>query len=74
MVADAPQIDAPVPVIAQAEMQLFVSRDADREWAKAVVAIRHGFGGHLWGPDEYVSRERNEGRIGEFFKPRWEPP
>jgi 6-phosphogluconate dehydrogenase len=54
-------------VIAQAVMPLFISRDTDRDWAKAIVTMRHGFGGHPWGPDEAVARERREGRAGDIF-------
>lgn len=69
LLLDALQMEAPVPVIAQAVMQLFVSRDADRDWAKAIVMMRHGFGGHPWGPNEDVARERREGRVGDVFRP-----
>ena len=69
LVADALRMEVPVPVIGQAVMQLFASRDKGKEWAKAVVAMRHGFGGHPYGPDEDIARERSEGRVGEIVKP-----
>ncbi len=69
LVADALRMEVPVPVISQAVMQLFASRDKGREWAKAVVAMRHGFGGHPYGPDEDIAKERREGRVGEIYKP-----
>ncbi len=56
-------------VIARSVMQLFTSRDERRTWARAVAAMRHGFGGHLFGPDESIRRERREGRVGEVFRP-----
>lgn len=65
---DALRMDVPVPVIAQSVMQLFVSRDMNRTWAKAIVMLRHAFGGHPWGPDETVARERREGRVGDVFR------
>jgi 6-phosphogluconate dehydrogenase len=70
LVADALRMEVPVPVIAQAVMQLFASRDEGQEWAKAIVAMRHGFGGHPFGRDEKVAKERTEGRVGEFVRPK----
>jgi 6-phosphogluconate dehydrogenase len=51
-------------------MQLFASRDERKEWAKAIVAMRHGFGGHPYGRDDDIVKERREGRVGEFVKPK----
>jgi 6-phosphogluconate dehydrogenase len=70
LVADALRMEVPVPVIAQAVMQLFASRDENKDWAKAIVAMRHGFGGHPYGRDEGIVKERREGRVGEFVKPK----
>ena len=69
LVADALRMEAPIPVISQSVMQLFASRDQTRAWAKAIVAMRHGFGGHPFGPDAAVVRERREGRVGDIFRP-----
>lgn len=66
LVNDAMQMEVPVPVIAQSVMQLFASRDDDQVWAKAVAMMRHGFGGHPFGSDEAIARERREGRVGRF--------
>jgi len=66
LVADALRMEAPVPVIAQSVMQLFASRDERKNWARAIVMMRHGFGGHPYGPDEAIARERREGRVGEI--------
>jgi 6-phosphogluconate dehydrogenase len=68
LVADALEMERPVPVIAQSVMQLFASRDGDRTWARAVAAMRHGFGGHPFGPDESVRRERTRGRVGPIHR------
>jgi 6-phosphogluconate dehydrogenase len=68
LVADALRMEVPVPVIAQSVMQLFASRDARKEWARAIVAMRHGFGGHPYGLDESIARERRESRVGEIFR------
>jgi 6-phosphogluconate dehydrogenase len=73
LVADALRMEVPVPVIAQAVMQLFASRDEKKEWAKAIVAMRHGFGGHPYGRDEGIAEERREGRVGEIFRPETKP-
>ena len=71
LVMDAMRMEVPVPVIAQSVMQLFLSREgpADRDWARAVIAMRHGFGGHPFGPDESIARERREGRVGPIRRP-----
>lgn len=68
LVSDAIQMEVPIPVISQSVMQLFASRDEKKNWARAIAMMRHGFGGHPYGPDEAIVRERREGRVGEFFK------
>jgi 6-phosphogluconate dehydrogenase len=68
LVDDALRMEVPVPVIAQSVMQLFASRDRQKDWARAIVMMRHGFGGHPFGPEERVARERREGRVGEIFR------
>lgn len=57
-------VEVPIPVISQSVMQLFTSRDADKTRARSTAMVRHGFGGHPYGPDEVVVRERREGRTG----------
>jgi len=69
LVADALRMESPIPVIAQAVMQLVDSRDAQKNWARAIVAMRHGFGGHPFGRDDAVARERREGRVGGVYRP-----
>jgi 6-phosphogluconate dehydrogenase len=69
LVMDAMRMEAPIPVIAQSVMQLFASRGAAEDAAKAVVQMRHGFGGHPFGPDEGVAKERRESRVGDVFRP-----
>lgn len=68
LLADALRMEVPTPVIAQSVMQLFASRDRRKDWARAIVAMRHGFGGHPYGPDETVARERRESRVGEILR------
>ncbi len=67
LVDDAIHMEVPVPVIAQSVMQLFSSRDDKKNWARAIAMMRHGFGGHPYGKNEGIVRERKEGRIGGFY-------
>ena len=66
LIEDAIHMEVPVPVISQAVMQLLTSRDEEKHWARAVAMMRHGFGGHPYGRDEGIARERHEGRVGGF--------
>lgn len=66
LVSDALRMEVPIPVITQAVIALFTSRDADKTWAKAVSMMRHGFGGHPFGEDKGIQHERQFGRVGEF--------
>ncbi len=66
LVTDALHMEVPVPVIAQSVMQLFASRDDRQNAARAVAMMRHGFGGHPFGPDEAIALERRQGRIGRY--------
>jgi 6-phosphogluconate dehydrogenase len=68
LVDDALHMEVPIPVISQSVMQLRASRDEVRNWARAIAMMRHGFGGHAYGPSEAVVRERQEGRIGAFVR------
>jgi 6-phosphogluconate dehydrogenase len=68
LVNDAIQMEVPIPVISQAVMQLFTSRDDKKYWARAIAMMRHGFGNHPYGADESIVQERREGRVGDFFR------
>jgi 6-phosphogluconate dehydrogenase len=68
LVNDALHMEVPIPVISQAVMQLLTSRDDRKNWARAIAMMRHGFGGHPFGADQSVKRERREGRVGDFFR------
>lgn len=72
LVADALRMEAPVPVIAQSVMQLFASRDDRKNWARAIIAMRHAFGGHPYGHEQSLEEERRESRVGEIFRPEKE--
>ena len=63
LVDDAMHMEVPVPVIAQAVMQLISSRDDDKSWARAIAMMRHGFGGHKYGHDPATVRERRQERF-----------
>lgn len=61
---------SPLPTMdAKGLMQLFASRDERKTWARAIIMMRHGFGGHPFGPEESIARERREGRVGDIFRP-----
>jgi 6-phosphogluconate dehydrogenase len=64
LVADAMKFEVEIPVIAASVMQLFASRDRQQDWARAIAMMRHGFGGHPFGPDEQIQREREKSRVG----------
>jgi 6-phosphogluconate dehydrogenase len=68
LVGDALRLEVPIPAIAVAVMQLIASRDEQKNWARAIALMRHGFGGHPFGFDESIARERREGRVGSFPK------
>ena len=68
LVADALRMEISVPVISLAAMQLFASRDDTKNWAKSIAMMRHGFGGHPFGVNEAIVRERKEGRVGEIYR------
>jgi 6-phosphogluconate dehydrogenase len=68
LVDDAMHMEVPVPVIAQAVMQLISSRDDDKLWARAIAMMRHGFGGHKYGHDQATMRERRQGQISDFIR------
>jgi 6-phosphogluconate dehydrogenase len=68
LVDDAMHMEVSTPVIAQAVMQLIASRDPDHDASRAIAMMRHGFGGHPFGEDEGIRRERQMGRVGGFFR------
>lgn len=74
LVNDACHMEVPIPVIAQSVMQLFASRDQDKVWARAVAMMRRGFGGHPYGPDQFIATERQEGRMGGYPRVETDSP
>lgn len=69
LVADAMRMEVPIPVITQSVIQLFASRDRSADWAKAIAAMRRGFGGHPFGPDPTIAHERQTARLGDIYRP-----
>ena len=63
LVQEAINKEIPVPVISQSIMELFKSRIKDSDAYKAIALMRHGFGGHPFGRDELVAKERKVSRI-----------
>ncbi len=66
LVDDAMHMEVAVPVIAQSVMALIASRDKTENWARAIAMMRHGFGGHPYGADKGIQRERRTGRVGGY--------
>lgn len=67
LVADALKMEVPIPVISQSVMQLFASRDENKNWARAIAMMRHGFGGHPYGENAGIVHEREYGQVGGFY-------
>jgi len=68
LVADALRMEVPIPVISQSVQQLLASRDDRKYAARAVAILRRGFGGHPYGPSEYVASERRSGQVGGTYR------
>jgi 6-phosphogluconate dehydrogenase len=52
-----------IPFIALAVMELFESRGAGKDSARAVALLRHEYGGHPLGKDEHIAEERKTSRL-----------
>jgi 6-phosphogluconate dehydrogenase len=63
-VEEALKLEVSIPVISQSVMELFKSRDQDKISAKAVALLRHGFGGHPFGEEDAIAKERRTGKVG----------
>jgi len=63
LVQDAINREIPIPIISQSVMELFKSRTKDSDTYRAIALMRHGFGGHPYGKDEYIARERKTSRM-----------
>lgn len=63
LVQEAIEREIPIPVITQSVIELLKSRDSKNDPARAVAVMRHGFGGHPYGKDEYIAKERKISRL-----------
>jgi len=63
LVQDAINKEIPIPVISTSVMDLFKSRIKDSATYKSIALMRHGFGGHPFGRDEHIIKEREKSRI-----------
>lgn len=63
LVQEGIEKEIPIPVITQSVIELFRSRKKDSDAARAIALMRHGFGGHPFGRDEYIAKERTTSRI-----------
>ncbi|RJP16576.1 MAG: decarboxylating 6-phosphogluconate dehydrogenase [Candidatus Abyssobacteria bacterium SURF_5] len=55
--------EIPIPVITQSVIELFKSRDVSSLTYQAIALMRHGFGGHPFGKDGRITKERETSRI-----------
>ena len=63
LVQDAVNKEVPIPVISQSVMELFKSRMRESDAYKSIALMRHGFGGHPFGKDGGITKERKTSRI-----------
>ncbi len=63
LVQEAVEKGIPIPVITHSVIELFKSRKKESDAARAIAIMRHGFGGHPYGKDEYIANERKTSRI-----------
>lgn len=66
LVQDAIDKEIPIPVISQSIMELFKSRMNESDTYKSIALMRHGFGGHPFGIDEGIIKERKTSRISKL--------
>ncbi|MDF0592778.1 NADP-dependent phosphogluconate dehydrogenase [Methanotrichaceae archaeon M04Ac] len=62
LVHDALEKEIPIPVIAQAAMELFRSRDKSCDACRSVALMRNSRGGYPLGKDDQVAKERRASR------------
>lgn len=63
LIQEAINKEIPIPIIFQSVAELFKSRYKENDTYKAIALMRHGFGGHPFGGDNYVANERKTSRI-----------
>jgi 6-phosphogluconate dehydrogenase len=52
-----------IPTISLAVQLLFMSRGSGEDSSRAVALLRHGYGGHPFGEDEHIRKERKTSRL-----------
>lgn len=67
LISDALHLEVPIPVITQSAIELFRSRDRSNIDYRAIAMMRHGFGGHPFGKEESLIKERKSSRVDEKF-------
>jgi len=63
LVQEAVEKEIPIPVITHSVIELFRSREKESDAARAIAIMRHGFGGHPYGKDDYIAKERKTSRL-----------
>jgi 6-phosphogluconate dehydrogenase len=63
LVQEAVEKEIPIPVITHSVIELFKSREKESDTARAIAIMRHGFGGHPYGKDEHIAKERKTSRL-----------
>lgn len=63
LVEEALEKEIPIPVITQAVIELFKSRENESDAYRAIAIMRHGFGGHPYGKNENIAKERKTSRL-----------
>jgi hypothetical protein len=58
-----------IPDTSDFRAELRSPRDERKTAAQAIVMMRHGFGGHPFGPEQRIASERRESRVGDIFRP-----
>ncbi|MCL5318890.1 MAG: decarboxylating 6-phosphogluconate dehydrogenase [Thaumarchaeota archaeon] len=66
LVEDAVEQEIPIPAITQSVLELFKSRGRADDTYRAIAIMRHGFGGHPYGPGKYIADERKSSRVGSI--------
>ena len=66
LVQEAINKEIPIPIITQSIIELFKSREEPKDSYRAIAIMRHGFGGHPYGEDDYIANERKTSRIHKF--------
>jgi 6-phosphogluconate dehydrogenase len=66
LVQDAIDKEIPIPVISQSIIELFKSRMNGSDAYRSIALMRHGFGGHPFGKDEGIIKERKTSRISKL--------